>query len=207
MGKTLAEKILSLKSGTDAHTGDIVISKVDLVFVQDTTGPLTVRQFLDSGIEDPAQPDKTILFMDHAAPSPQSALSNDHMFLRQFAGKSGVRLSEVGEGVCHQIVAESYARPGDVIVGADSHTVTAGGLGAFATGMGSSDVAIAMALGKTWFRVPEAVKVNITGQYQKGVTSKDIILHLIGMMAPMGPPTFRWNSAVKRWTVCPWQSD
>src|SRR5664280_1996818 len=128
MGKTLAEKILSLKSGTDARTGDIVIAKVDLVFVQDTTGPSTVRQFLDSGIKNPAQPDKTILFMDHAAPSPQSALSNDHMFLRQFAAQSGVKLSDVGEGVCHQIVAESYAKPGDVIVGADSHTVMAGGL-------------------------------------------------------------------------------
>jgi 3-isopropylmalate/(R)-2-methylmalate dehydratase large subunit len=79
MGKTLAEKILSLKSGTDAQTGDIVIARVDLVFVQDTTGPLTVRQFLDSGIKTPAQPDKTILFMDHAAPSPQSALSNDRL--------------------------------------------------------------------------------------------------------------------------------
>ena len=141
MGKTLAEKILSQKSGNNARTGDIVIAKVDLVFVQDTTGPLTVRQFLDSGIKKPAQPDKTILFIDHAAPSPQSALSNDHMFLRQFAEQAGVKLSDVGEGVCHQRVAEQYAKPGDVIVGADSHTVTAGGLGAFATGMGSSDIA------------------------------------------------------------------
>ena len=186
MGKTLAEKILSLKSGTDARTGDIVIAKVDLVFVQDTTGPLTVRQFLESGIKNPAHPDKTILFIDHAAPSPQSALSNDHMFLREFAAKSGVKLSDAGEGVCHQIVAESYAKPGDVIVGADSHTVMAGGLGAFATGMGSSDVAIAMALGKTWFRVPETVKVNLSGQFQKGVGSKDIILHLIGKIGADG---------------------
>jgi 3-isopropylmalate/(R)-2-methylmalate dehydratase large subunit len=186
MGKTLAEKILSLKAGTDARTGDIVISKVDLVFVQDTTGPLTVRQFLDSGIKDPAQPDKTILFMDHAAPSPQSALSNDHMFLRQFAERSGVKLSDVGEGVCHQIVADNYAKPGDVIVGSDSHTVMAGALGAFATGMGSSDVAIAMALGKTWFRVPDAVNVHIHGQFQKGVSSKDVILHLIGQIGADG---------------------
>jgi 3-isopropylmalate/(R)-2-methylmalate dehydratase large subunit len=186
MGKTLAEKILSTKSGTDARTGEIVIARVDLVFVQDTTGPLTVRQFLDSGIKNPAQPDKTILFMDHAAPSPQSALSNDHKFLRQFAEKSGVKLSDVGEGVCHQIVAESYAKPGDVIVGSDSHTVMAGGLGAFATGMGSSDVAIAMALGKTWFRVPDAVKVNLIGQFQKGVAAKDIILHLIGLIGADG---------------------
>jgi len=186
MGKTLAEKILSLKSGTEAKTGDIVISRVDLAFCQDTTGPLTVRQFLESGIKNPAQPEKNILFMDHAAPSPQSALSNDHIFLRQFAAQSGVNLSDVGEGVCHQIVAEKWAKPGDVIVGSDSHTVMAGGLGAFATGMGSSDVAIAIALGKTWFRVPEAVKVNISGRFQKGVGSKDIILHLIGLIGADG---------------------
>jgi 3-isopropylmalate/(R)-2-methylmalate dehydratase large subunit len=186
MSKNLAEKILSQKSGSDARAGDIVIASVDLVFVQDTTGPLTVRQFLDSGIEKPAHPDRTILFIDHAAPSPQSALSNDHMFLRQFAEKAGVRLSEAGEGVCHQIVAESWARPGDVIVGADSHTVMAGGLGAFATGMGSSDVAIAMGLGKTWLRVPETVKVAIDGDFRLGVYSKDIILYLIGKIGADG---------------------
>ena len=186
MAKTLAEKILSQKSGTDARAGDIVIAKVDLVFVQDTTGPLTIRQFLESGIKSPAQPDKTILFIDHAVPSPQSALSNDQIFLRQFAKQSGVKLSDVGEGVCHQIVAESYAKPGDVIVGADSHTVTAGGLGAFATGMGSSDVAIAMALGKTWFRVPETVKVQVTGDFRLGVYAKDLILHLIGLIGADG---------------------
>ncbi len=186
MGKTLAEKILSRSSGSDAKTGDIVISKVNLVFVQDTTGPLTIRQFLDCGIKDPAQPDKTILFLDHAAPSPQSALSNDHVFLRQFARQSGVKLSDVGEGVCHQIVAESYAKPGDVIVGADSHTVMAGGLGAFATGMGSSDVAIAMALGKTWFRVPETFKIQLTGDFGRGVQAKDLILHLIGKIGADG---------------------
>ena len=186
MGKTLAEKILSRSAGLEAKTGDIVISKVNLVFVQDTTGPLTVRQFLDSGIQNPAQPDKTILFMDHAAPSPQAALSNDHIFLRQFAGRTGVKLSDVGEGVCHQIVAESYAKPGDVIVGSDSHTVMAGGLGAFATGMGSSDVAIAMALGKTWFRVPETFKIQLNGSFQTGVYAKDLILHLIGLIGADG---------------------
>jgi 3-isopropylmalate/(R)-2-methylmalate dehydratase large subunit len=186
MGKTLAEKILSKKSGTDARTGDIVIAQVDLVFVQDTTGPLTVRQFQDSGIKKVFNPQKTILFIDHAAPSPLSALSNDHIFLRQFAAQAGVKLSEAGEGVCHQIVAESYAKPGDVIVGADSHTVTAGGLCAFATGMGSSDVAIAMGLGKTWLRVPESFKIEVSGDFRLGVYAKDLILHLIGKIGADG---------------------
>jgi 3-isopropylmalate/(R)-2-methylmalate dehydratase large subunit len=185
MGKTLAEKILTQKSGVDARAGDIVISKVDLVFVQDTTGPLTVRQIQKAGIK-VANPEKTVVFFDHAAPSPGAALSNDHMLLRQFAEQTGVKLSDVGEGVCHQRVVESLAKPGDVIVGADSHTVTAGGLGAFATGMGSSDIAVAMSLGKTWLRVPETFKIQVIGGFRKGVYSKDLILHLIGLIGADG---------------------
>jgi 3-isopropylmalate/(R)-2-methylmalate dehydratase large subunit len=185
VGKTLAEKILSEKSGGDASAGDIVIAKVDLSFVQDTTGPLTVRQF-ESGGMSLADPERTILFIDHAAPSPNANLSNDHILLRDFARRSGCIMSEAGDGVCHQVVAEVYARPGDVIVGADSHTVTAGGLGAFATGMGSSDVAVAFGLARTWFRVPETFKIEITGEFQKGVYAKDLILHLIGKLGADG---------------------
>jgi 3-isopropylmalate/(R)-2-methylmalate dehydratase large subunit len=186
MGKTLAEKILSEKSGTDAKAGDIVIAKVDLAFVQDTTGPLTVRQFKSSGLDKLANAKRTVIFIDHAAPSPNANLSNDHILLRDFSRESGCILSEMGNGVCHQIVQEAYARPGDVVVGADSHTVTAGGLGAFATGMGSSDVAVAFGLGKNWFRVPETFKIEVTGSFQKGVYPKDLILHLIGKIGADG---------------------
>jgi 3-isopropylmalate/(R)-2-methylmalate dehydratase large subunit len=186
MGKTLAEKILSLKAGTDVNSGDIVITPIDLAFVQDTTGPLTVREFLNNGFEKLANPAKTVLFIDHAAPSPNSQLSTDHITLRDFAQKTSCILSDAGDGVCHQLVAENIAKPGDVIVGADSHTVTAGGIGAFATGMGSSDIAVAMALGKTWFRVPETIKVVCTGKFFKGVYAKDLILHLIGLIGADG---------------------
>ena len=186
MGKTLAEKILSKNSGTDARAGDIVIAEVDLVFAQDTTGPLTVRVFHESGLKRLAKPQTTVLFIDHAVPSPSAALSDDHLLLRHFAKEYGVVISDVGEGVCHQIVIESMAKPGDVIVGADSHTVTSGGIGAFATGMGSSDVAVVMGLGKTWFRVPESIKVEVTGAFQKGVSGKDLILHLVGMLGADG---------------------
>ncbi len=186
MRKTLAEKILSAKSGSDQKAGDIAIANVDLAFVQDTTGPLTLREFTQAGFKELANHEKTVLFLDHAAPSPNRALSNDHIFLRHFARETGCILSDVGEGVCHQVVAEKLAKPGDVIVGADSHTVTAGGLGAFATGMGSSDIAVAFALGKTWFRVPETIYIMLSGKFQEGVYAKDLILHLIGKIGADG---------------------
>ncbi len=186
MGKTLAEKILSAKSDTDACAGDIVVVPLDLVFVQDSTGPLTLRQLNELHLNTIHNPKRTILFIDHSAPSPAKELSNDHIFLRNFAEKTGAILSEIGEGVCHQIVAESFARPGDIIVGADSHTVTAGALAAFATGMGSTDIAAAMALGKTWLRVPETIKVTVHGQFARGVYAKDLILHLIGQIGADG---------------------
>ncbi|MFC2002585.1 3-isopropylmalate dehydratase large subunit [Chloroflexota bacterium] len=186
MGKTLAEKILSQKSGRDARSGDIVIAEVDLVFVQDTTGPLTLRQFEASGFRRLADPRRTFLFVDHAVPSPNYELSNDHMLLRRFAGETNCYIYDVGGGVCHQIVAESLAKPGDLIVGADSHTVTAGGLGAFATGMGSSDIAVVMGLGKTWFRVPETVQIEVSGNFPKGVYAKDLVLYLIGRVGADG---------------------
>ena len=186
MGKTLAEKILSRRSQTDARAGDIVVAGVDLAFVQDTTGPLMVNEFESSGFETLADRDRTVLFLDHAAPSPNRQLSTDHMLLRRFYHKTGCLLSDVGQGVCHQIVAEYLTRPGDIVVGADSHTVTAGGLGAFATGMGSSDVAIVFALGKTWFRVPDSIRVLVSGGFQKGVYAKDLILHLIGLIGADG---------------------
>jgi len=186
VGKTLAEKILSAKSGSEVHAGDIIIVPLDLVFVQDSTGPLTLRQLKESGLNTIHNPERTILFIDHSVPSPAKELSNDHMFLRGFAEEKGVILSDIGEGICHQIVAESFASPGDVIVGADSHTVTAGALGALATGMGSTDVAIALALGKTWLRVPETIKVVVHGRFAKGVYAKDLILHLIGQIGADG---------------------
>jgi len=186
VGKTLAEKILAQKSGGDARAGDIVIAQVDLVFAQDTTGPLTIKQFQAGNFERLASAKKTVLFLDHAAPSPNREISNDHLLMRQFARESGCLIYDVGSGVCHQLVAESLAKPGDVIVGADSHTVTAGALGAFATGMGSSDVAVVFALGKTWFRVPESIRIVISGDFSQGVMAKDLVLHLIGSIGADG---------------------
>lgn len=186
MGKTLSEKILGARSGLDVKAGEIIVSPVDLVFVQDTTGPLTVRQFKAGRNQTLANPARSAIFIDHASPSPNRALSNDHLFLRQFAAETGCLLFDTGNGVCHQLVAEKLANPGEVVVGADSHTVTAGGLCAFATGMGSSDIAVAWSLGKTWLRVPEAFSIRVTGMLSRGVGAKDLILHLIGMIGADG---------------------
>ncbi|MGD2065165.1 MAG: 3-isopropylmalate dehydratase large subunit [Dehalococcoidia bacterium] len=186
MGKTLAEKILGLKSHGEAEAGDIVIADVDWAFVQDTTGPLTIRQFQNSSFAALASPERTIIFLDHAAPSPAQQLSNDHILLRRFANEMGCRIYEVGDGICHQLIAERFASPGDIIVGSDSHTVTGGALGAFATGMGSSDVAVALALGKTWFRVPESFLVELKGVFSRGVYAKDLMLYLIGKIGADG---------------------
>lgn len=131
-------------------------------------------------------PDRTILFIDHAAPSPRKELSNTHMVLREFAKEYGAVMSDVGAGVCHQRLIEDYISPGEILIGADSHTCTAGALGAFATGMGSTDIAVGMALGKTWLKVPATYKIKVSGEFNKGVCSKDLMLHLIGMIGADG---------------------
>ncbi len=186
MGRTLAEKILGEKSGVDARAGDIVIAGIDLAFIQDTTGPLTVRQFRTAGFQRISDSLRATVFLDHAVPSPSQELSNDHILLRDFARDTGCLIYDIGDGVCHQIVAESLVRPGELVVGTDSHTVTAGGLGAFACGMGSTDVAMVLHLGKTWFRVPESIRVSVTGQLTGAVSGKDLILHLIGQIGADG---------------------
>ncbi|MBW1809896.1 MAG: 3-isopropylmalate dehydratase large subunit [Deltaproteobacteria bacterium] len=186
VGQTLAEKIFSTKCGRAVSAGEIVVANVDLAFAQDGTGPLAIRQIEKLGLQGVARPAATRFFFDHASPSPRQELSDDHIFMRTFAKRSGAGVSEVGEGICHQLVAEHYAAPGMLIVGGDSHTCMAGALGAFATGVGSTDVAVAMALSKTWFRVPESFSVKLSGRFEKGVFAKDLILHLIGEIGADG---------------------
>jgi 3-isopropylmalate/(R)-2-methylmalate dehydratase large subunit len=127
-----------------------------------------------------------VFFIDHAAPAPRSELANAQASIRAFCAESGATLSDVEMGICHQRVAESFAKPGDLVIGADSHTCMAGALGAFATGMGSTDVAVGMATGKTWLRVPETVRVQVTGELAPGVYAKDLMLTVIGTLGADG---------------------
>jgi len=179
MGKTISEKILSLHSGKDVKADDFIITNVDIALVQDGTGPLTIKEFHNLKFNT-LIPHHSLLFIDHASPSPRKELSNAHNILRSFANGVNAKLFDVGEGVSHQIVAEKFVKPGNLVVGADSHTCTAGAMGAFATGMGSTDIAIAFGTGKVWLKVPQTIKIKLTGQIQKGVYSKDVMLHIIG---------------------------
>ena len=186
MALTLSEKILSEHAGREVRAGELVVVPVDLVLTQDGTGPLAVRQVEKMAGRKAANPAGTVMFLDHAAPSPRKELSNDHQLLREFAAQVGAQLCDIEAGVCHQVINEQHVYPGAILVGSDSHTCMGGALGAFATGMGSTDVAVAIAFGKTWFRVPESFRVKLTGQWPAGVFSKDFILALICQLGADG---------------------
>lgn len=184
MGQTLAEKILSRRVGREVRAGEFVIAPVDLVLAHEGTGPLALDQFESLGKDRPAT--TTLFFSDHAAPAPRKELSNVQKRLRIFAHSHGAHFHRPGAGICHQIVAEKWAAPGMVILGADSHTCTAGAFAAFATGMGSTDIGVAMALGQTWLRVPSTIRVEINGALPTGVFAKDVILYTIGLIGADG---------------------
>ncbi|MEM4298123.1 MAG: aconitase family protein, partial [Nitrososphaerota archaeon] len=186
MARTLAEQIIAEHAGRDVRAGEYCIVKVDYCFIHDASGPLVIRRLDELGMRRPFDPKRVLIFIDHAVPSPHKDISNDQALLRRFAEEFGCRFFEAGSGICHQIVAEEFASPCQIIVGADSHTVTAGALGAFATGMGATDIAVALTLGKTWMRVPESYEVVLDGRLPKGVYGKDIALYLIGKLGSEG---------------------
>jgi 3-isopropylmalate/(R)-2-methylmalate dehydratase large subunit len=182
-GKTLAEKILSAKAGRDVRAGDYVEAEIDVGFTHDVTGPLTFEVFEAVTGEDPslADPDNTIVTIDHHAPADGVEAANNHNLVREFAEEYGAVQYDVGDGICHQVIAEAgFVEPGDLVVGADSHSTTFGGLGAFGTGVGSTDLGTALATGELWFRVPETRRIEVTGDLPEGVYAKDLVLRFIG---------------------------
>jgi len=186
MGKTMIEKIIEAHVGYQVHPGEIVITPVDLIYAHDWSGPLTIARFHEMGFTTVRHPEKVAFFLDHSSPSSSREIATLHNLLRDFAREHECRLFDVGEGVCHVLVAEYLARPGDVIIGADSHTCMAGAFGAFATGMGATDVAVALALGQTWIKVPGTIAVNVHGRLPHGVYAKDLILSVIGRLGADG---------------------
>lgn len=186
MGKTIAEKILSLHSGRDLSAGDFAVCDVDFCFGQDGTSSIIIDRLKELGAR-VFNKDKFCMVIDHSAPSPSQGVSAVHKKMRDFSSKEETQIFDIGCGVCHQVVPESgKIVPGDLVIGADSHTCTYGALNVFATGMGSTDVAITVASGKNWFRVPETVKVVLEGKLPKGVFAKDLILYIIGQLGADG---------------------
>ena len=185
IAKTIAEKILTNHSRQELKAGDFAICKVDFSFGQDGTSSIIIDRLKELGIEQVKT--KFCMVIDHNAPSPSEGVSRIHKRMREFASRYDTGLYEIGCGVCHQVIPESgQILPGDLVLGADSHTCTYGALGAFATGVGSTDLAITLATGKNWFKVPETIKIIVHGKIPKGVFAKDIILYIISEVSSSG---------------------
>jgi len=187
MGYTIAEKIIAKHVRHPVRAGELVVTSVDGVMATDTTAPLAIKAFKEMGGQKVFDPEKFALIIDHAAPSPNERIANLHKLMRDFAREQNSRLFEIGEGICHQVmVEEAYVKPGDIFIGADSHTPTYGALNAFACGVGSTDLAATMMTGKIWLKVPQTIRVICNGKLQEGVTAKDLILFLVGEITVSG---------------------
>ncbi|MGZ7209765.1 MAG: homoaconitase large subunit [Methanobacterium sp.] len=184
----ITEKILAKASGKkEVRPGEIIEANVDLAMSHDGTSPPTIKNF--SKIADKVwDPEKIVIVFDHNIPANNIGSAEFQKVTRKFAREQGIKnIYSHGEGICHQVLPEKgYIKPGSVIVGADSHTCTYGAFGAFATGMGATDIAMVYATGKTWFMVPEGLKINVNGNLDKYVTSKDVILNIAGEIGSAG---------------------
>lgn len=186
MAKTIIEKILSSHANSSLKAQDVGICKVDFCFSQDGTTSLVLEAIAKSKGR-LLKPKGYAMFIDHSSPSPNIGVSRIHSGMRQFSKKNKNLFFDVGCGISHQLVIEEgFAYPGALILGADSHTSTAGVLGAAAFGVGSTDLAVAITTGKNWFKVPQTQKIIIKGKLPKGVYSKDIILHIINTLGANG---------------------
>ncbi len=188
MGLTISEKIFRDHSQEKVAAGDFVIADIDIAMAHDGTAPLAIDSFKNMEGKKVWNPSKIVLVIDHLSPSPHTSGSIVHKKMREFAGEYKIQnFFDVGSGVCHQLLPEKgFINTGSLVVGADSHTCTYGALGAFATGIGSTDMAAVFFSGKLWFRVPETFKMEVSGKLQPYVTAKDLILHIIGELRADG---------------------
>ncbi len=185
MAKTLAEKILSNHSGRDLKAGDYAICKIDFAFSQDGTSILIIDHIKKMKLK--KLKTDFCMVIDHNAPSANRMISRIHKKMRDFSRQYDTSLYDVGCGICHQVIPESgHILPGDLVLGADSHTSTYGALSALATGVGSTDVSISLATGRNWFKVPETFKIILRGEIPKGVFAKDIVLRIIANLKSDG---------------------
>ncbi|MCL2868218.1 MAG: homoaconitase large subunit [Candidatus Bathyarchaeota archaeon] len=210
----ITEKILATASDKKiVVSGEIVDANVDVLMTHDLTGPLAVEAFKKIGAKKVWDNQKVVVILDHQIPAESIKAAELHKTMRQFAKEQKLRLYDVGRGgVCHQVMPEQgYVTPGAVIVGSDSHTCTYGAFGAFSTGIGSTEAAAVMTTGKIWFKVPQAIKIVVNGQFNKYTTPKDLVLNIIGKLGVDGAiyksteftgPTIHEMSIAGRMTLC-----
>lgn len=186
--QTISEKILSAHAGYPVYAGELCIVPVDGAMATDTTAPLAIKAFEEMGGERLASPDKFHLIIDHAAPAPNERIANLHQLMRNFASMQQCALYDIGSGICHQVMVDHHTvKPGDIFMGADSHTPTYGALNAFACGVGSTDLAAVMLTGKIWLKVPQSIQVILHGHHlQPGVSAKDIALEVVKQLTISG---------------------
>lgn len=188
MGKTVIEKILSNKSNTDVTAGDIVIANLDLVMAQDGNAPLAIKMLKEEfNTNKVFDNEKVVMVIDHCGPAPNQGAANLQQIMRSFASEADIKLFDSGEGVSHVLLPEQgWVKPGDFVIGSDSHTVTYGALNCLGTGMGSTDITVGMYTGQAWVRVPESIKINLIGILPHSASAKDLALELVRLIGVSG---------------------
>jgi len=186
--QTIAEKILSKHTTKPVYAGELCVVSVDGAMATDTTAPLAIKAFREMGGVKLANPEWFHLIIDHAAPAPNESIANLHIMMRSFAAETGCHFYEIGSGICHQLMLDHHrVKPGEIFIGADSHTPTYGAVNALACGVGSTDLAAVMVTGKLWLKVPSSIRVNLHGHsLNKGVSAKDIVLEVVKQLTISG---------------------
>lgn len=212
MAQTFAEKIFSRKAGRAVAAGEIVTLEPDRLLSHDNTAAIA-KTFAKMGAARVVDPEKVVVVLDHCVPAATEKYAQNHLEIREFVAANGVEhFFDVGEGICHQVFAEQgFALPGELVLGADSHTTSYGALGAFAAGIGRTEMAALYATGRLWLRCPESLRVDVTGEFGADVSPKDLILYIIGDQGADGAlyesvefagPTVEATSISGRMTLC-----
>jgi len=181
LGKTFSEKILGLKAQKDVQAGEVVTVSPDYILSHDNSAAI-IKEFQKLGVKDVTSPQKLVIILDHVVPAASEKYALNHKTIREFvSGQKIQNFFDIPSGICHQVFPENgFALPGKLILGADSHTTSYGAFGAFAAGIGRSEVATLWATDEIWLRVPETIKIEIEGELPSGVYAKDVILKIIG---------------------------
>jgi len=181
VGKTLTEKILGLKAGKDVRAGEVITVSPDYVLSHDNSAAI-IQEFRKLGVKNVRAPGKIVIVLDHIVPAADEKYAQNHKSIREFVAEQGIpNFFDINFGICHQVLPEQgFALPGKVIVGSDSHTPSYGALGAFATGIGRTETACTWATDEIWLRVPETMRIDLSGRFAAGVSAKDLSLKIIG---------------------------